>query len=382
VVTTNQAQINSVNANGNAIFGLIGLNAQGALTGVLAAGIDHSGNVFIVEEDKSIPQNVVPIGVDTSYNGGSVLLNFIIYSKGVEVTAPNFNSGTIRFSSKELDNFSLSAAFGTTAIPALVTASQPGTSGGAATFGSIRVISCRTGCRLMQLLMNGRLDPILCGLRDRNRGERFNGESVVASCQRLRSDRLPAARALCCAHHLGSSHRLRDYGLCQPTTDLLVRQQDRTGWRWFLPRGLRRVQQPDRALGMNARKRIHGMVADRTALSQMIHDGSVSVLGEHQNLRVSEGGTQTCGAHLAGPQSRRETGLLTKEGDSRCNAEALCLLANHGACAGLLRSGTHAQGRDTEVLALAGHRGGAAAQPLEPRSYCMDDQYRRPRLPP
>jgi hypothetical protein len=56
------------------------------------------------------------------------------------------------------------------------------------------------------------------------------------------------------------------------------------GWRWFLPGVMRRVQQPDRALGMNPRERINGMIADRAALPQRILDGRVSVLGEHQNL--------------------------------------------------------------------------------------------------
>jgi hypothetical protein len=138
VVTTNQAQINSVNPDGNAIFGLIGLSKSGSLTGNLAAGIDAHGNVFIVVQDPSIPQTIVPIGVDTSYKGGSILLNFIINSKGVEVTAPGFTSGEVLFS-KDLHNFSLAAAFGNGAIPALVGASQPQTTGGSASFASIKV---------------------------------------------------------------------------------------------------------------------------------------------------------------------------------------------------------------------------------------------------
>ena len=138
VVTTNQAQINSVNANGNAIFGLIGLNNSGSLTGFLAAGIDAHGNVFIVEQDPSIAQTIVPIGVDKGYSGGSILLNFIVNSTGVEVTAPGFNSGEVLFS-KDLHNFSLAAAFSNGAIPTLVGASQPTEKGGLASFGSITV---------------------------------------------------------------------------------------------------------------------------------------------------------------------------------------------------------------------------------------------------
>jgi hypothetical protein len=138
VVTTNQAQINSVNTNGNAIFGLIGLNNSGSLTGNLAAGIDAHGNVFIVEQDPSIPQTIVPIGVDKGYSGGSILLNFIVNSTGVEVTAPGFNSGEVLFN-KDLHNFSLASAFSNGAIPTLVAASQPNETGGSASFGSITV---------------------------------------------------------------------------------------------------------------------------------------------------------------------------------------------------------------------------------------------------
>jgi hypothetical protein len=138
VVTTIQAQINSVNPDGNAIFGLLGLSASGSQTGYLAAGIDAQGNIFIVVQDPSIPPTIVPIGVDTSYKGGSILMNFIINSTGVEVTAPGFNSGEVLFS-KDLNNFSLKAAFSNGAIPALVGASQPNEKGGSASFGSIGV---------------------------------------------------------------------------------------------------------------------------------------------------------------------------------------------------------------------------------------------------
>jgi hypothetical protein len=141
VVTTSQAQINSVNADGNAIFGLIGLDQSGSPTGYLAAGIDAQGNVVIVVQDPSIKPTIVPIGVVKGYVGGSVLLNFIVNSTGVEVTAPGFNPikpGEISFSN-DLYGFSLAAAFGNGAIPALVAASQPNEKGGLASFGSISV---------------------------------------------------------------------------------------------------------------------------------------------------------------------------------------------------------------------------------------------------
>jgi hypothetical protein len=138
VITTSTAQINSVNADGNAIFGLVGVSASGALTGYLAAGIDAQGNVFIVEQDSNIKQTIVPIGVDQSYKGGSILMKFVIDSTGVEVTAPGFNTGKVFFS-KKLNNFSLAAAFSNGAIPALVGASQPTVKGGSATFASISV---------------------------------------------------------------------------------------------------------------------------------------------------------------------------------------------------------------------------------------------------
>jgi len=134
VVTTFQVKINSVSADGNAIFGLLGTSGNGSL----AAGIDAQGNVFIVEEDPTISQTIVPIGVDKSYKGGSILMNFQINSTGVEVTAPNFNSGPVSFS-KDLNNFSLAAAFSKGVVPALVAASQPNEKGGAASFASINV---------------------------------------------------------------------------------------------------------------------------------------------------------------------------------------------------------------------------------------------------
>ncbi len=143
VVTTSQAQIKGVNADGNAIFGLIGLSASGSLTGYLAAGIDDHGNIFIVEQAASIAQTIVPIGVIKGYTGGSISLTFIVNSQGVQVTTQGFNSGLVPF--KNLNNFSLAAAFGNGAIPALVGASQPQQKGGSATFGSIRVSTALGG---------------------------------------------------------------------------------------------------------------------------------------------------------------------------------------------------------------------------------------------
>jgi hypothetical protein len=143
VMTTSTVQINNVNGNGNAIFGLIGLDSTGtSLIGELGAGIDIHGNVFIVEYQKnpSINQTIVPIGVVKGYTGGSMLLNFIVNSMGVEVTAPGFNSGEILFS-KDLNGFSLAAAFSNGAIPALVAASQPNEKGGLASFASINVVT-------------------------------------------------------------------------------------------------------------------------------------------------------------------------------------------------------------------------------------------------
>jgi hypothetical protein len=136
VVTTNQAQVNSVSTNGNAVFGLFGLNGDG----YLAAGIDAKGVVVIIEQQQSpnIPQTIVPIGVVPNYHGGKILVTFKINAQGVEVTAPGFDSGEVSFS-KKLNNFSLAAAFKDGAVPALVGASQPKTKGGSASFAAIRV---------------------------------------------------------------------------------------------------------------------------------------------------------------------------------------------------------------------------------------------------
>jgi hypothetical protein len=142
VATKIQAQIKSVSPSpvGNAICGLLGLPNGNGPTGYLAAGIDANGVVFIVEQQQNpkIAQTVVPIGQLANYNHGPILLNFTINSTGVVVSAGAFNSGEILFS-KELNNFSLNAAFGAGAVPALLGASQPTQKGGSASFESINV---------------------------------------------------------------------------------------------------------------------------------------------------------------------------------------------------------------------------------------------------
>jgi hypothetical protein len=142
VATTIQAQVKGVSPKpvGNAICGLLGLPIANGPTGYLAAGIDANGVVFIVEQQQNpkIAQTVVPIGQLTNYNQGLILLKFTINSTGVVVTAGAFNSGEISFS-KQLNNFSLNAAFGDGAVPALVGASQPKQKGGSASFASISV---------------------------------------------------------------------------------------------------------------------------------------------------------------------------------------------------------------------------------------------------
>jgi hypothetical protein len=80
----------------------------------------------------------MPIGKVANYNHGPILLTFTINSTGVVVSAGAFNSGEISFS-KDLNNFSLKAAFGDGAVPALVGASQPNQKGGSASFASISV---------------------------------------------------------------------------------------------------------------------------------------------------------------------------------------------------------------------------------------------------
>ena len=139
VKTTNVAQINSLNSNGNAFFGLIGENAQGSPAGYLAAGIDAHGNVSIAS---SIAPTIKPtpklIGVVKGYGGKSITLTLTIKSMGVEVDGGGFKSGMIPF--KDLSSFSLAAAFPNGHVrPALGAASQPGQNGGSASFGSIHV---------------------------------------------------------------------------------------------------------------------------------------------------------------------------------------------------------------------------------------------------
>jgi hypothetical protein len=139
--TTIVVRINSVNSNGNAIFGLIGLNAQDSPAGYLAADIDGHGNVFVVSSIAPTLQ-LTPklIGVVKNYSGRPITLTFTINSMGVELDGGGFKSGLIPF--KDLSNFSLAAAFPSgDARPALGAASQPGPNGGSASFGSIKVVT-------------------------------------------------------------------------------------------------------------------------------------------------------------------------------------------------------------------------------------------------
>ena len=110
VKTTIVARIKSLNANGSAIFGLIGLDAQISPAGYLATGIDAHGNVFIAS---SITPTLQPtpklIGAVKGYSGKSITLTITIKSMGVEVEGGGFKSSLIPF--KNLSNFSLSAAF-------------------------------------------------------------------------------------------------------------------------------------------------------------------------------------------------------------------------------------------------------------------------------
>jgi hypothetical protein len=141
VKTTIVAQINSLNSNGKAIFGLIGLNAQDSQAGYLATGIDAHGNVFIVSSIAPTPK-LTPksIGVIKGYSGVSITLTFTIKSMGVEVDGGGFKSHLVPF--KKLSNFSLAAAFPNgNARPALGAASQPGQNGGSASFGSMMVVT-------------------------------------------------------------------------------------------------------------------------------------------------------------------------------------------------------------------------------------------------
>jgi hypothetical protein len=81
----------------------------------------------------------------------------------------------------------------------------------------------------------------------------------------------------------------------------------RCRWRLFLLLGSPQVRDVDRALGMDPRWRIDGVIADRAAFPQRIHDGGVSVVGEHQSLRRSEKSSQTSGSARTRPGRFHET---------------------------------------------------------------------------
>ena len=136
-----QAQIKSVGGNpvGNAIVGILGVPNQNGPTGELAAGIDATGVVFVVvqQQNPAISQSIVPIGTVNKYKGGPITLVFTIDSTGVKVSAGSTKFAETQFS--DFKGFSLNAAFGSGAIPALVGAAQPTGKGGSASFGSITV---------------------------------------------------------------------------------------------------------------------------------------------------------------------------------------------------------------------------------------------------
>src|SRR5262249_23559760 len=91
--TTIVAKINSVNSNGEAIFGLIGLNAQDSPAGYLAVGIDASGNVFIVSSiAPTLKLTPKLIGAVKHYSGKSITLTFTIKSRCAEVNGRGFQS--------------------------------------------------------------------------------------------------------------------------------------------------------------------------------------------------------------------------------------------------------------------------------------------------
>ncbi len=145
VKTTIVARINSVNSNGNAVFGLVSPDSQDSAAGYLAAGIDAHGNVFIASSVAATPNLTSNlIGAVKGYSGISLAFNFTINSLGVEVDGGGFKSGEIPFT--DLSNFSLAAAFPSgNARPALGAASQRGQNGGSASFGSIRVSTALGG---------------------------------------------------------------------------------------------------------------------------------------------------------------------------------------------------------------------------------------------
>jgi hypothetical protein len=145
VTTTLKAQINSISASplGNAVIGLVGLSGTQPV-GELAAGIDAKGNVFVVAfcAAQGIAPTPVPVGVFANYTGKPVTLTVTIDSTGVQVTAAT-KTVTKAFTkltfAKDLSKFSLATAFPSGAIPALVAASQPKQTLGAASFESITV---------------------------------------------------------------------------------------------------------------------------------------------------------------------------------------------------------------------------------------------------
>jgi hypothetical protein len=130
---------------GNAIAGLLGPNNT-KQPGELAAGIDSTGVVFVVEYDpaQNIQQpNIVPAGQLKGYTGQSaVTMTVTIDGGGIQITAV-VNKVTTKFPKltfvKDLNKFSLKTAFPVGAIPALVAASQQGQTGGVASFESINV---------------------------------------------------------------------------------------------------------------------------------------------------------------------------------------------------------------------------------------------------
>jgi hypothetical protein len=136
-----QAQIKSVSGSpvGNAIVGILGVPNQNGPTGELAAGIDATGVVFVIVQQQSpaISQSIVPVGTVKNYKGGPIALGFSIDATGVTVSAGSTKFAETKFS--DFKGFSLNAAFGGGAIPALVGAAQPTGNGGSATFGSITV---------------------------------------------------------------------------------------------------------------------------------------------------------------------------------------------------------------------------------------------------
>ena len=145
MVSTIVVQINGVNANGNAICGLIGptLPPPGspARLSNSGLGIDASGDVFVVALSPGGPDgSPVGLGKAGGYSGGNTTLTLVIQSDanspGVSVTAAGYNSGDKPFS--DLGNFSLSA-FDNVAIPALVVAGNQQGQESQARFGSVAV---------------------------------------------------------------------------------------------------------------------------------------------------------------------------------------------------------------------------------------------------